>query len=112
MSLLNKVAKHAGAALLAAGAMLSATHAATQPVVQDRSINANGIELHYLAAGHGDATPVVLLHGYAESSHMWLPLIKQLDDRRVVLAPDLPGAGPSAIPESGFDKKNTPPLPQ
>ncbi|CAG4908881.1 glutathione S-transferase C-terminal domain-containing protein [Paraburkholderia gardini] len=84
MSRLNKVAKHAGVALLAAGAMLSAAHAATQPVVQDRSINANGIELHYLAAGHGDATPVVLLHGYAESSHMWLPLIKQLDDRRVV----------------------------
>ena len=36
---------------------------------------------------------------------MWLPLIRQLDDRRVVLAPDLPGAGQSAIPQSGFDKK-------
>ncbi|SEB11322.1 alpha/beta fold hydrolase [Paraburkholderia sartisoli] len=105
MSLLNKVAKHTGAALLAAGAMLSAAHAAPQSAIHDRSINANGIELHYLEAGQGDETPVVLLHGYAESSHMWLPLIRQLDDRRVVLAPDLPGAGQSAIPESGFDKK-------
>ncbi len=35
---------------------------------------------------------------------MWLPLIPRLADRRVVLAPDLPGAGTSSIPASGFDK--------
>ncbi|WP_243751276.1 alpha/beta fold hydrolase [Paraburkholderia sp. BL10I2N1] len=70
---------------------MSTSHAATNPPIESHSINANGIELHYLEAGKGGETPVVLLHGYAESSHMWPPLIKALDDRRVVLAPDLPG---------------------
>lgn len=31
----------------------------------------NGVRMHYLAAGKGD--PVILLHGYTQSSHMWLP---------------------------------------
>ena len=105
MRIIRKVARQLGAALVVAGALQAAAHAATSPPIEDHSINANGIELHYLEAGHGSDTPVVLLHGYAESSHMWLPLIQQLDDRRVVIAPDLPGAGASAMPETGYDKK-------
>ncbi len=31
----------------------------------------NGLKLHYLTAGKGSSTPIVLLHGYAETSHMW-----------------------------------------
>jgi len=34
---------------------------------------------------------VVLLHGYAETSHMWLPLIAKLADKHTVIAPDLRG---------------------
>ena len=110
MNLLNRVARRIGAATLLAGALLSTSHAATNPPIESHSINANGVELHYLEAGkadpgQGDDTPVLLLHGYAESSHMWLPLIRQLDDRRVVLAPDLPGAGQSSMPAGGYDKK-------
>ncbi len=41
-----------------------------------RFANVNGVRLHYLIAGKGD--PVVLLHGYAETSHMWHPLIPKL----------------------------------
>ena len=77
-------------------------HAAT---IEDRSATANGVQLHYLQAGAGAHTPVVLLHGYTETSHMWRPLIDQLADRRVVIAPDLRGAGGSAKPDSGYDKK-------
>ncbi len=33
----------------------------------------DGVQLHYLTAGHGPA--VILLHGYAETSRMWRPLI-------------------------------------
>jgi pimeloyl-ACP methyl ester carboxylesterase len=84
-------------------AALSA-HAAP-PVIQDRVVNAAGLQIHTLQAGSGPETPVVLLHGYAETSHMWLPLIPRLATNRVVLAPDLPGAGTSSIPSSGFDKK-------
>jgi hypothetical protein len=49
-------------------------HAQTR--IEDRFANVNGIRLHYLIAGKGD--PVILLHGYAQNSHMWRPLIPQL----------------------------------
>lgn len=65
----------------------------------------NGVEIHYLAAGAGDKTPVILLHGYAETGHMWLPLIPKIDDGRPVIAPDLRGIGGSSKPDSGYDKK-------
>src|SRR3979411_3551240 len=63
----------------------------------------NGVRLHYLVAGKGD--PVVLLHGYAETSHMWLPLIAKLADKHTVIAPDLRGFGQSSAPEDGYTKK-------
>ncbi|MBI3350888.1 MAG: alpha/beta hydrolase [Burkholderiales bacterium] len=77
-------------------------HAAT---IEDHSATANGVKLHYLQAGGGSETPVVLLHGYTETSQMWRPLIDKLADRRVVIAPDLRGAGGSAKPDGSYDKK-------
>jgi pimeloyl-ACP methyl ester carboxylesterase len=68
-----------------------------------RFADVNGVRLHYLIAGKG--SPVVLLHGYAQTSHMWTPLIPLLAERHTVIAPDLRGAGDSAKPESGYDKK-------
>ncbi len=73
--------------------------------IEDRSATANGVQLHYLQAGAGSDTPVVLLHGYTETSRMWRPLIDKLADRRIVIAPDLRGAGGSAKPEGSYDKK-------
>ena len=68
---------------------------------------ANGVKLHYLSTpGRGTGTPVVLLHGYAETSLMWRPLIAALGERHAVVAPDLRGAGGSDKPESGYDKKS------
>ena len=55
--------------------------------------NVNGVRLHYLVAGKGD--PIVLLHGYAETSNMWLPLIPRLANTHTVIAPDLRGFGQS-----------------
>ncbi|EHP42959.1 alpha/beta hydrolase fold protein [Cupriavidus basilensis OR16] len=111
MALIHRMARYAGAALLmfgVFGALAPLAHAA-EPVgdaaVQQHTINANGVDLHYLQSGRGSGTPVVLLHGYAESSHMWLPLMAQLGDKRTVIAPDLRGAGGSAITQSGYDKK-------
>lgn len=63
----------------------------------------NGVKLHYLVAGKGD--PVVLLHGFAETSHMWRPLIAKLSDKHTVIAPDLRGFGQSSAPEGGYTKK-------
>jgi pimeloyl-ACP methyl ester carboxylesterase len=64
----------------------------------------NGVTLHYLRSGDGQGTPVVLLHGYTETSHMWLPLMAKLKGRTVI-AVDLPGAGDSSMPATGYDKK-------
>jgi pimeloyl-ACP methyl ester carboxylesterase len=64
----------------------------------------NGVRLHYWIGGSG--TPVVLLHGYAQTSHMWRPVMPLLAQHHTVIVPDLRGAGDSGKPESGYDKKN------
>jgi len=69
---------------------------------QSRFANVNGVRLHCLMAGKGD--PVVLLHGYAETSHMWRPLMAELASTRTVVAPDLRGAGQSSTPADGYTK--------
>jgi pimeloyl-ACP methyl ester carboxylesterase len=71
--------------------------------IKSRFVRANGVRLHYLVAGQGE--PVILLHGYAQTSHMWRPLITELAGRRTVIAPDLRGFGASAKPSGGYDKK-------
>ena len=58
--------------------------------------------MHYLVAGKGD--PIVLLHGYAETSHMWRPLMAKLAATHTVIAPDLRGAGQSSTPTDGYTK--------
>jgi pimeloyl-ACP methyl ester carboxylesterase len=69
---------------------------------QSRFTKVNGVRLHYLVAGKG--SPVVLPHGYAETSHMWRPLITQLANAHTVIAPDLRGAGQSSTPADGYTK--------
>jgi pimeloyl-ACP methyl ester carboxylesterase len=64
--------------------------------------NVNSVRLHYLVAGKGD--PVVLLHSYAETSHMWRPLMAELANNHTAIAPDLRGAGQSSTPAGGFTK--------
>lgn len=71
--------------------------------VESRFAEVDGTRLHYLFAGRGD--PVILLHGYAQTSHMWRPLIAELAKTHTVVAPDLRGAGQSAKPPGGYDKK-------
>ena len=73
---------------------------ATEPI-SSRTANIDGVELHYLTAGEGPA--VLLLHGYAETSAMWKPVIPILAERFTVIAPDLPGIGDSPIPAGGLD---------
>ena len=70
----------------------------------ERFADVNGVQLHYLIGGNG--RPMVILHGYAQTSHMWLPFMPLLAQRHTVVVPDLRGAGGSGKPESGYDKKN------
>jgi pimeloyl-ACP methyl ester carboxylesterase len=69
----------------------------------EKSAVVNGVRINYKIGGQGAA--VVLLHGYAETSHMWLPLMPQLATSFTVIAPDLRGAGNSERPQGGYDKK-------
>jgi pimeloyl-ACP methyl ester carboxylesterase len=66
-----------------------------------RAAKVDGAKLHYLTAGRGE--PVVLLHGYTQTSRMWRPIIPALAERFLVIAPDLPGIGDSDIPRDGID---------
>lgn len=94
----------AALAVLAAGSNeTKSTHAQARITIEDRFASVNGVRLHYLTAGKGQ--PVILLHGYAQNSHMWRPLIVELAKSRLVIAPDLRGFGQSSKPDSGYDKK-------
>src|SRR5438067_5895165 len=89
-------------ALAALSVALLDTVTAFAQTPQSKFAEVNGVRLHYLIAGKGD--PVVLLHGYAQTSHMWLPLIARLADKHTVIAPDLRGFGQSSAPPGGFTK--------
>jgi len=73
--------------------------------IVSRTAEVDGVKLHYLTAGHGPT--VILLHGFAETSRMWRPIISLLADRFTVIAPDLPGIGDSSIPTDKIDMKTS-----
>jgi pimeloyl-ACP methyl ester carboxylesterase len=95
-----------GACGLGPGIASAQQSQATQPpapVVESKFANVNGARLHYLLqAGQGD--PVVLLHGFGQSSQMWRPLMRELAKDHTVVAVDLRGAGQSDAPEEGYAK--------
>lgn len=69
----------------------------------EKSAVVNGVRINYKIGGQGPA--VVLLHGYTQTSHMWLPLRPLLAKSHTVIAPDLRGAGNSERPQGGYDKQ-------
>lgn len=80
------------------------TSAYADEAILSRMAEVGSVKLHYLTAGHG--APLILLHGYAETSLMWKPIIPLLAARFTVIAPDLPGIGDSGIPADGLDMKS------
>src|SRR3984893_13952859 len=92
-----------GPLFLSTGSSSKAYGRATDETIVSRTAEVNGVKLHYMTAGHG--TPLILLHGYAETSLMWKPIIPVLAERFAVIAPDLPGIGDSDIPADGLDMK-------
>jgi len=93
-----------GALLLLNSSPLMAAADSAPAGFAERFAEVNGVRLRYLIGGTG--SPVVLLHGYTQTGHMWRPLLEPLARRHTVIVPDLRGAGGSAKPESGYDKKN------
>ena len=68
-----------------------------------RSAAVDGGKIHYTIGGSGPA--VLLLHGFAETSRMWTPLLPILGAKFTVVAPDLPGIGDSSIPRGEIGMK-------
>ena len=72
--------------------------------IRHHTVHANGIRQHYLDAGEGP--PVVLLHGFPETSYAWRYQIPALAEKYRVIAPDLRGYGETDKPATGYDKRN------
>ena len=81
---------------VAAVVSLDSIQASQEIAARDAEID--NVQLHYLTAGKALQT-VILLHGFAETSRMWRPIIPRLAEKFTVIAPDLPGIGDSSIPD-------------
>jgi pimeloyl-ACP methyl ester carboxylesterase len=57
----------------------------------------------YVRVG-GKGPAVVLLHGFADTGDMWVPLAARLVGSHTVIVPDLRGMGLSSHPETGYEK--------
>ncbi|WP_405914801.1 alpha/beta fold hydrolase [Streptomyces sp. NBC_00728] len=62
-----------------------------------------GTGIDYVIGGHGPT--LVLIHGYPQTWYEWHDIMPALAKHYTVIAPDLPGAGRSDAPASGYDKK-------
>ena len=71
---------------------------------ESRTAELNGVQIHYLKAGTGKNT-LVLIHGFGDTSHMWIPLFDEFAKDYTIIAPDLRGLGESSRPATGYDKK-------
>lgn len=67
----------------------------------DNTVSLRGLTFHYREYGAG--RPVVLLHGVASSSRIWLLVGPMLGEQFRVLALDQRGHGESDKPDSGYD---------
>jgi pimeloyl-ACP methyl ester carboxylesterase len=96
-------------AVVFSGLALAAVAGAQQPAARphpafvEKDVQLDGVRLHCRIGG--DGPPVVLLHGYTQTSHMWQPLLPLLAPAYLVIAPDLRGIGGSERTAGGYDKK-------
>lgn len=90
----------------AATAQPPAAVATPQEAIRDGKVEVNGVQYHYLIA-KGRGEPIVLLHGWGETSYMWRYVMPALVARgHTVIAPDLRGLGDTARPATGYEKAN------
>lgn len=69
---------------------------------KQEKVQINGFKMNVYKGGTG--SPVVLLHGMAESALMWEPAMKALSSKYTFIVPDLRGGGLSEAPETGYTK--------
>ncbi len=64
--------------------------------ISSHYVEVDGLKLHYLSAGEGD--PILLIHGFPTSSHLWRNVMPELAKSHRAIAIDLPGYGLSEKP--------------
>ena len=89
-------------AIFAALTGIAGAQTATKEFVS-RDASIDGTSIHYTTGGSGPV--VILLHGFAETSRMWNPILPVLGAKFTVIAPDLPGIGDSSIPGGDMGMK-------
>ncbi len=65
----------------------------------------SNVIMHYLEVDGGDM-PVVLLHGWPQTSHEWRHVMPLLAPRHRIIAPDLRGLGDTTRPLDGYDSRS------
>lgn len=75
---------------------LNTTNPSSSPISQ--YVRVNDLNLHYLSQGNTENPPLLLLHGWPTSSHLWRNLMPKLAESNYVIALDLPGFGLSDKP--------------
>ena len=71
---------------------------------ESHAANLGAVKIHYLKAGTGKKA-LVLIHGFGDTSHMWIPLFDEFGKDYTIIAPDMRGLGESSRPAAGYDKK-------
>jgi non-heme chloroperoxidase len=66
---------------------------------------ATGVRLHFLEQGDDDGIPVIMLHGYSDTSHSFSPVLPLLPPRLRVYALDQRGHGDSDKPATGYSMR-------
>lgn len=62
----------------------------------------DGMNFNVYKGGQGE--PLLLIHGYAQSSLMWVKAMEYFKDNYTIIAPDIRGAGLTDAPNAGYDK--------
>ncbi|MEP6901868.1 MAG: alpha/beta hydrolase [Actinomycetota bacterium] len=96
--------KRIGSVLILGLIFAASTAFAQTKNYQSQTASVNGVKIHYLKAGTGK-TPLVLIHGFGETSYMWIPFFEEFGKDFTIIAPDMRGLGDSSRPANGYDKK-------
>ncbi len=76
------------------------TQTAMESQIRFKRKQINGIEIFYREAGNPKNQPIILLHGFPTSSHMYRKVLQALSNNYYLIAPDYPGFGESEFPSS------------
>ena len=69
-------------------------------MVEEKTIEIDGLTVSYKEGGSPDSPAILLLHGFPTSSHMFRNLIPALEDEFYLVAPDMIGYGKSSMPST------------